>query len=84
MQYNYQPIKGKNVFREKELAKNDFPLTFFPYFIFIIYSISNKKFTLSCNNLACNWRDLYLFLDSVLFLAKLILLCCLNTSLTIP
>jgi len=41
MQYNYQPIKGKNVSKVKELAKNDFALTFFPYCIFIIYSVPN-------------------------------------------
>ncbi|GEM_PF-1031649 len=84
MQYKCYPIKGKNVSREKEMAKKECALTFFPYFIFIIFSVQNKKFILCYNNLACNWRNYYLFLYIALFPAKLILLCCFNTSLTIP
>ncbi len=29
MQYNFHTIKGNNINREKELAKNDFALLFF-------------------------------------------------------
>ena len=84
MQYNCHPVKGKNVSSEKELTQKEFALTFFPYCLFIIYSVQNIKFILVCNNLACNLRDLYLFLDSALFPAKLHLLCCINISLTTP
>ena len=57
---------------------------FFIYCLFIIDSVQHKKFILYGSKLACNWRDLYLFLDSVLFPAKLILLDSFNTPLTIP
>ena len=84
MQYNCHPVKGKNVGREKELTQKEFALTFFPYCLFIIYSVQNIKFILYYNNLACNLGNFYLFLDSALFPAKLILLCCINISLTTP
>ena len=83
MQYKCPPVKRNNVGREKELEKNDFALTFVPYCLLILYSVKNKKFPLCLNNLACNLRNFYLFLDSVLFPAKLNFLCCFNTSLTI-
>jgi len=60
------------------------PCFFFIYCLFIIDSVQHKKFILYGSKLACNWRDLYLFLDSVLFPAKLILLDSFNTTLTIP
>ncbi len=41
MQYNCHPVKGNNVNREKELAKKECALTFFPYCLFIIYSVPN-------------------------------------------
>jgi len=84
MQYNCHPVKGKNVGSEKELTQKEFALTFFPYCLFIIYSVQNIKFILYYNNLACNLGNFYLFLDSALFPAKLILLCCINISLTTP
>ena len=84
MQCNCHPIKGNNVNREKELAKKKFAFLFFIYCLSRIYSVQNKKFILGCHNLACNWQDLYLFLDSALFPAKLILLRCINISLTTP
>jgi len=60
------------------------PCFFFIYCLFIIDSVQHKKFILYGSKLACNWRDLYLFLVSVLFPAKLILLDSFNTPLTIP
>jgi len=84
MQYSCHPIKGKNVSREKKLAKKEFAVTFFPYCLFLIYCVQNIKFILCCNNLSCNLGNFYLFLDSALSPAKLNLLCCINISLTTP
>ena len=47
-------------------------------------SCPKLKFILGCNNLACYWQALYLFLDSALFPAELNLLCCINISLMTP
>ncbi|HNX02524.1 MAG TPA: hypothetical protein PLE33_00750 [Candidatus Cloacimonas sp.] len=84
MQYHCHPVKGNNANREKEMAKKEYALTFFPLVLFIIYRGQYKIFILCSNKLACHWRDLYLFLCCALVPAKLNLLCCINTSLTIP
>jgi len=41
MPYNNHPITENNVNREKELAKKEFALTFFPSCLFLIYRIPN-------------------------------------------
>jgi len=84
MQYHCHPIQGNNANREKELAKKECALTFFPLVLSIIYSMQYKILILCSNKLACHWRDINLFLCCALVPAKLNLLCSFKPSLTIP